>query len=150
MVLVLLHVWPPISILQGASITKANSKTLKLAFLPNVLKYIVGIHPDHHHSPFPPRPKLLTNSFCSLCWREEKVTGMICLALAFIFLILWSVSSTTINHLIINWKPRSLVWLVAAQVTGHPKTLLAGNRFLFILEELSHSLLFSALTFQRL
>ena len=75
---------------------------------------------------------------------------MICLALAFIFLILWSVSSTTINHLIINWKPRSLVWLVAAQVTGHPKTLLAGNRFLFILEELSHSLLFSALTFQRL
>ena len=100
--------------------------------------------------PFPPRPKLLTNSFCSLCWREEKVTGMICLALAFIFLILWSVSSTTINHLIINWKPRSLVWLVAAQVTGHPKTLLAGNRFLFILEELSHSLLSSALTFQRL
>jgi len=56
--------------------------------------------------------------FTSLCWREEKVTGMICLALAFIFLILWS-----------------LVWLVAAQVTGHPKTLLAGN---------------SALTFQRL
>ena len=47
------------------------------------------------------------------------------------------------HHLIINWKPRSLVWLVAAQVTGHPKTLLAGNRFLFILEELSHSLLFS-------
>jgi len=56
--------------------------------------------------------------FTSLCWREEKVTGMICLGLAFIFLILWS-----------------LVWLVAAQVTGHPKTLLAGN---------------SALTFQRL
>ena len=29
------------------------------------------------------------NHLFSLCWREEKVTGMICLGLAFIFLILW-------------------------------------------------------------
>jgi len=56
--------------------------------------------------------------FTSLCWREEKFIGMLCLGLAFLFLILWSV-----------------IWLVAAEVTDRPKTLISRP---------------SPLTFQRL
>jgi len=56
--------------------------------------------------------------FTSLCWREEKFIGMLCLGLAFVFLILWSV-----------------IWLVAAEVTDRPKTLISRP---------------SPLTFQRL
>lgn len=49
----------------------------------------------------------------SLCWREEKLTGSVCLLLGFLATVLWS-----------------LVWLVAAQVTGKPTTLVAGPRSL--------------------
>merc|ERR1719402_1995404 len=46
--------------------------------------------------------------FTSLCWREEKFIAMLCLGLAFVFLILWSI-----------------IWLVAAEVADRPKTLIS-------------------------
>jgi len=46
--------------------------------------------------------------FTSKCWREEKLIGLACLCLSFIFLILWT-----------------LVWLVAAQVTEKKKTMIS-------------------------
>ena len=42
------------------------------------------------------------NHLFSLCWREEKVTGMICLGLAFIFLILWWVLSISVPDILIG------------------------------------------------
>jgi len=46
--------------------------------------------------------------FTSKCWREEKLIGLACLCLSFIFLIIWT-----------------LVWLVAAQVTEKKKTMIS-------------------------
>jgi len=53
--------------------------------------------------------------YTSLCWREEKMIGLGCLAVGFIFLIIWS-----------------LVWMVAAQVTEKQKTMISRpNPLLF-------------------
>lgn len=46
--------------------------------------------------------------FTSLCWREEKIKGMVCLGTGFLFLILWS-----------------LVWITAAEMADKQKTLIA-------------------------
>lgn len=46
--------------------------------------------------------------YTSLCWREEKMIGLGCLGLGFIFLVIWS-----------------LVWMVAAQVTEKQKTIIS-------------------------
>jgi len=46
--------------------------------------------------------------FTSLCWREEKIIGMVCLGMGFIFLVLWS-----------------LVWIVSAEMTEKPKTIIS-------------------------
>lgn len=50
--------------------------------------------------------------FTSLCWREEKVVGMVCLGAAFLLLGLWAA-----------------VWTVAAQLTDRPRQLISvpGN-----------------------
>jgi len=46
--------------------------------------------------------------FTSLCWREEKIIGMVSLGVGLIFLVLWS-----------------LVWIVAAEAAEKPKTLIS-------------------------
>jgi len=53
--------------------------------------------------------------YTSKCWREEKMIGLGCLGLGFVFLIIWS-----------------MVWMVAAQVTEKQKTLISTpNPLLF-------------------
>lgn len=53
--------------------------------------------------------------YTSLCWREEKMIGLGCLGLGFLFLVIWS-----------------LVWMVAAQVTEKQKTIISRpNPLLF-------------------
>lgn len=53
--------------------------------------------------------------YTSLCWREEKMIGLGCLGLGFVFLVIWS-----------------LVWMVAAQVTEKQKTIISRpNPLLF-------------------
>lgn len=53
--------------------------------------------------------------YTSLCWREEKMIGLCCLGIGFVFLIIWS-----------------LVWMVAAQITEKEKTLISRpNPLLF-------------------
>merc|ERR1719367_1146815 len=42
--------------------------------------------------------------YTSHCWRTEKMTGLACLGLGFVFLVIWS-----------------LVWMVAAQITEKQK-----------------------------
>eukprot|EP00092_Neocalanus_flemingeri_P046102 GFUD01051798.1.p1 GENE.GFUD01051798.1~~GFUD01051798.1.p1 ORF type:complete len:183 (-),score=22.01 GFUD01051798.1:263-778(-) len=46
--------------------------------------------------------------FTSLCWREEKIIGMVCLGVGFVFLVLWS-----------------LVWIVSAEMTDKTKTIIS-------------------------
>jgi len=46
--------------------------------------------------------------YTSLCWREEKIIGLLCLGTGFIFLVLWS-----------------LVWIVSAQITEKSKTIIS-------------------------
>jgi len=47
--------------------------------------------------------------FTSLCWREEKLIGSLCLVAAFLCLVMWS-----------------MVWMVAAQVSGKTRTFIGG------------------------
>ncbi|XP_023320222.1 uncharacterized protein LOC111695227 [Eurytemora carolleeae] len=46
--------------------------------------------------------------YTSLCWREEKIIGMVCLGSGFLFLVIWS-----------------LVWIVAAEMGDKQKTLIS-------------------------
>jgi len=46
--------------------------------------------------------------YTSLCWREEKIIGMVCLGTGFSFLVLWSV-----------------VWIVAAEMGDKQKTIIS-------------------------
>jgi len=53
--------------------------------------------------------------YTSHCWRTEKMTGLACLSVGFVFLVIWS-----------------LVWMVAAQITEKQKTIISRpNPLLF-------------------